>query len=126
MNVAEGGSMHQHIPDLLKNHDHEGGNLQEYSVEPGSKSAEMMGVTSAKGKSYHHQSIDELGQGIKVVGKCEDGIVEVIESTERPWMIGLQWHPERTPDEPSSKNIFKNFIIAARAFHEQKQGNLVK
>ncbi len=126
MNVAEGGSMIQHLPDSLGNHVHEGGTLQTYKVAPDSKTAQMMGVVQAHGKSYHHQAIGEIGRGLRIVSKHEDGTVEAVESTERPWVIGVQWHPERTPDEPASQNLFASFISAARDFRIARLAKVAK
>ncbi len=64
--------------------------------------------------SAHHQSIDKLGSGLKAVAHTEDGVIEVIESTnlEEQFLLAVQWHPERMSDleSPFSKNI-RNALI---------------
>ena len=64
--------------------------------------------------SSHHQSIDRVGEGLRVTAKADDGIIEAVEwddKTGKPFMICIQWHPERTTDKesPFSKNIFERF-----------------
>jgi putative glutamine amidotransferase len=65
--------------------------------------------------SSHHQSVDIAGDGLQVVAKADDGIVEAIESTSNDhWVLGVQWHPERGYDDDElSKAIFRSFIQAA-------------
>ncbi|MFZ1321359.1 MAG: gamma-glutamyl-gamma-aminobutyrate hydrolase family protein [Ignavibacteria bacterium] len=65
--------------------------------------------------SNHHQSIDRLGEGLRINAKSDDGVIEGIEYADRsgkPFLIGVQWHPERfeDPDVPLSANILKRFI----------------
>lgn len=69
---------------------------------------------SGEVNSSHHQSIDKLGSGLKAVAKTEDGVTEVIESTnpEEQFLLAVQWHPERMIDfeSPFTKNI-RNALI---------------
>lgn len=120
LNVARGGSLIQHLPDVVGHESHSGGTLQEYAVEPGSQLESVIGTQKITGKSYHHQAIKETGENLKVVSKTEDGIIEAVEATDRPWVIGVQWHPERTAEDPPTRRIFDNFISAARRYAEAK------
>lgn len=75
----------------------------------------ITGTEEAEVTSSHHQSVDRLGEGLIINAKSDDGIVEGIEfadKTGKPFLIGLQWHPERflNPEEPASGNILKYFI----------------
>jgi putative glutamine amidotransferase len=65
--------------------------------------------------SSHHQSVDTPGDGLQIVGKSDDGIIEAVESTaDDHWVLGVQWHPERGYDDDElSKAIFRSFIQAA-------------
>jgi putative glutamine amidotransferase len=65
--------------------------------------------------SSHHQSVDNVGDGLQVVAKADDGIIEAIEATAHDhWVLGLQWHPERGYDDDElSKAIFRGLIQAA-------------
>lgn len=64
--------------------------------------------------SSHHQSVDNVGDGLRVVAKADDGIIEAVESTTRDhWVLGVQWHPERDYDQDEmSKAIFRSFMQA--------------
>jgi putative glutamine amidotransferase len=65
--------------------------------------------------SSHHQSVDNVGDGLQVVAKSDDGIIEAVESTAHDhWVLGLQWHPERGYDDDElSKAIFRGLMQAA-------------
>lgn len=115
INVAhQGGSLIQHLPDRVGHEHDRGGTNQRYRIEPGTQTGQLLG-SSASGESWHHQAIDTVGEGLRVTAFNEDGTIEGIESTERPWMIGVQWHPERTAEDPTSQRLFEAFIEAARA-----------
>jgi putative glutamine amidotransferase len=100
LNVALGGTLHQHISDredLLEHRNHDGtdGVLHEVRAQPGSKVMKAMGVERAQTFSHHHQALDELGTGLIPAAWAEDGIVEAVE-LEAGWILGLQWHAEAT------------------------------
>ena len=120
INVHQGGNIIQHIPDVTGDENHSGGTMQEYTLEPCSQLAAIVGSCLVSGKSYHHQSNDRIGTGLKVVGKSDDGIIEAIENEGDRWMIGVQWHPERTPDSAATKALFKSFVEAAKTYKESR------
>ena len=119
LSVQRGGSLIQHLPDILGHNDDETGVLQQYSVDEGSKLAGIVGGR-VEGKSYHHQAIREPGEGMRVTAMGSDGIIEAIEAEDRPWMVGVQWHPERTMDDDKSKRLFREFVAAALRYKEAK------
>lgn len=121
LNVARGGTLIQHLPDVVGHEQHSGGALQEYDIQPASKLAAVIGRTNAEGKSYHHQAVNETGDHLRVVSKSADGTVEAIEATDRPWVIGVQWHPERTLEDEAARRLFENFVAEARRFAERRQ-----
>jgi putative glutamine amidotransferase len=120
VNVLRGGNLIQHLPDVVGHTDHTGGTLQTYDVDGSSKLADVIGSQRIEGKSYHHQAIDRTGQGLRVVARNEDGTVEAIEDEKHPWLVGLQWHPERTLQDPKTRKIFEDFVQAAARFRESK------
>ena len=66
--------------------------------------------------SFHHQSLKDIGKGLKATAHSHDGIVEGVESLERDFLIGVQWHPEKLAEKyPIFKNIFKTFINKCKA-----------
>lgn len=120
LNVIRGGSIEQHIPDRVGDDRHSGGTLAEYCVEADSKLAAATGSTTVAGKSYHHQAVGRIGEGLRVVASHEDGTVEAIEAEDRPWLVGVQWHPERTLDDPATKNLFRTFVEEAAEFRRRR------
>lgn len=122
LNVVHGGSLVGHLPDRVGHSDHEGGTLAETSVEPGTRLAEIVGGTVAFGRSYHHQAVDRLGEGLIVSARHEDGTIEGIEASDRDrWLVGVQWHPERTLELKESRMLFGAFVEAARASRVQRR-----
>lgn len=120
LNVARGGSLIQHIPDVVGHDNHTGGYVEKHRLEH-SLLAEITGVDQIEGKSYHHQAVGNLGVGLRITSRSTDGTVEALEATDRPWVIGVQWHPERTPDDAATKRLFQGFVDAARKFAERKR-----
>jgi putative glutamine amidotransferase len=99
LNVACGGTLIQHLPDVVggKHHLESPGTFSEHEVdlEPGSLAARAAGAERTTVKSHHHQAIDELGEGLKPTGRSlPDGIVEAVESTDHSFALGVLWHPE--------------------------------
>jgi putative glutamine amidotransferase len=96
-------------------------------IEPESRLAEIVGATKPVAvNSSHHQSADAVGDGLRVVARSpEDGIIEALEGTAPGhFVLAVQWHPERSVNEgpelaESAQAIFRAFIDAARAKHEE-------
>ncbi len=120
INVKRGGSLYQHLPDVVEHNEHVGGTLQTYTLEDSSKLFDVTRNEEIHGKSYHHQAVNRLGEGMTVVGRHSDGTVEAIEDATKPFFIGVQWHPERTPHDEATQNLFNGFIGAARTYSETK------
>ncbi len=119
LNVARGGSLVQHLPDVTPTV-HTDGSLQSYNLDANSQIANIAQVTRMTGQSWHHQAVDRVGENLKVSSHHQDGTVEAIEAQDRPWLIGVQWHPERTPADAATKRVFSAFIEAAKAYMESK------
>jgi putative glutamine amidotransferase len=118
LNVALGGTLVQHIPEVNGSGPHRrivgtfDGNEQTVSLDPGSLAAAAVGEHEHVGRCHHHQAVDRLGEGLVVTGRTEaDGMIEAIESTNGPWLLGVQWHPEA--DERS--RLFNALTDAASA-----------
>jgi putative glutamine amidotransferase len=104
INVALGGSLHQHIEG------HEGGT--EHAVEVSkSRLGDLVGRAPSV-NSYHHQSIHKLGKGLKATASA-DGVIEGIESENHRFVVGVQWHPERISSRPEQKKLFAAFVSEA-------------
>lgn len=101
MNVACGGTLHQHLPDSHGHTDHRRspGSFDDADhdvrLEPGSLAARAAGEERHATKSHHHQGVDALGEGLRVTGWAElDDLPEAIEAPDRRFALGVQWHPE--------------------------------
>jgi putative glutamine amidotransferase len=122
MAVATGGSLHQHLPDVIGHERHRAAS----GADPLAASASAYGrhevVTSAGSgarallgarltvNSFHHQAVDDPGK-FTAVGWCpDDQVVEIIEDPSRAFALGVQWHPERTAD----LRVFAALVEAAR------------
>jgi putative glutamine amidotransferase len=65
--------------------------------------------------SSHHQSIDRPGEKLLVTALGTDGIIEGVElQSPDDWVVGVQWHPERMPDDAFAQKLFAEFVSAAR------------
>lgn len=88
------------------------------NITPGSLLNEIMGVARTVANSAHHQSIDTIGNGLNINCVSDDGIIEGLEWTHtenKPFFLGIQWHPERMyklhlGESPVAKNIRDRFI----------------
>lgn len=99
INVAEGGSLHQHLSSGIADLDHsqkamDGEPHHTVTLEPGSILAAAFGRTSIVTNSYHHQAVDRPADSVRVTARSGDGIVEGIEGRSGAWLLGVQWHPE--------------------------------
>jgi putative glutamine amidotransferase len=104
LNVVYGGSIEQHLPDVLghEEHRHTPGTYADHEVRlaPGSLAARAAGAERSPVKSHHHQGIKEVGDGLEVTGwATEDDAIEALEDPEHPFVLGVLWHPEE--DEKS-------------------------
>jgi hypothetical protein len=72
--------------------------------------------------SFHHQSIDKVAPGFRVSARSPDRVVEAIERTDHPFYVGVQWHPERMPDSPTTRHLLGAFLDAARGVPNQSVG----
>jgi putative glutamine amidotransferase len=127
MNVAFGGTLHQHLPDVPGLIEHGvpiEGTLTIHDVDPaaGSRLAAVTKAGPLASASHHHQGIDRLGDGLEATGRTEDGLIEAIERVvpdqqdpRAPWMVGVQWHPEETAEhDPAQQSLFDALFLLAR------------
>lgn len=123
LNVALGGTLDQHITDWPGIEAHglpNGGGGADVCVEivAGTHLAEALGGR-ATGRCHHHQAIDRLGRDLRVSATALDGIIEGIERVGRPWVVGVQWHPEDSADrDPQQQALFDRFIAEAEAYRK--------
>ncbi len=127
LNVACGGSLYQDIPSQVPNalkHSQESPAYAEshsVSVTPSTMLAKILGCERLRVNSTHHQSVKDVGEGLSVCATADDGVIEGIEHSDRPFVLAVQGHPENlyARHEPSQK-IFAAFLAAASRFAEGK------
>ena len=115
-NVWRGGTLIQDIKTAV-NHQpgREVREAHHVSVADDSQLARITGESDIAVNSSHHQALDQPGDGLAVVARSiDDGVIEAVEGTGEQFVIGVQWHPERTFDSsPASRAIFTAFVEAA-------------
>lgn len=116
MNVARGGTLQQHLPDLGQDVLHRQ-SLTEGTSHPiellaDSRLAKLIGSTRFEVNSYHHQAIDQLGDGLRVVGHAPDGVPEAIEGMTNGFVFGVQWHAEALAERPDQLALFEGLVRA--------------
>ena len=111
LNVARGGSLIQHLPDVVgteKYQIYKGVfNPVAVKVSKDSKLAGIVGEEVSNAMMYHHQAVDQLGDGLVVTAVSEDGVVEALEFAGNKFGVAVQWHPEQDLDD---LRIFQAFI----------------
>ena len=119
LNVACGGSLYQHILDHPGVVAHGspgvpgGARLHEVTLDDDSMTARIMGATRVTASCHHHQSLDRLGEGLRVVGRATDGIIEAVELDDDSFVLAVQWHPEDTAaTDPAQQALFNALIRA--------------
>lgn len=119
INVAEGGTLHQHVPAVDGAAQHEqkdirGAPLHAVTLAPGSRLAHAFGAEQIKANSYHHQAIDRLGQALVATAHSADGLIEAVEERSGSFVLGVQWHPEMAyVTHPEQRAPFDLLVRAA-------------
>jgi putative glutamine amidotransferase len=120
LNVALGGTLHAHLPDLPGStiaHRAEpyGGVTHAVALESGTHLARILGAGGGAPVSWHHQAIDRLGTGLRVAAHADDGCVEAVELPDHPWFVGVQWHPELSAGQDAvQQHLFDALVEACR------------
>jgi putative glutamine amidotransferase len=125
LNVARGGTLLQHVPDVVghEEHRHTLGQFADHDVEleAGSLVARAAGADRLAVKSHHHQGIDELGEGLEVTGwSVGDRLAEAVEDPGRRFVLGVLWHPE----EDESSRLVAALVDEARRTPAQPRSNM--
>ena len=120
LNVALGGTLIQDIPSLVGTAHHSQTALPPsttHHVELTANCAltRIFGTQKVDVNSYHHQAVDKVAPALQVIGRSEEGIVEAVEQTDHPFLIGVQWHPERITDNSNvHRRLFESFVVACK------------
>ncbi|MFZ0089526.1 MAG: gamma-glutamyl-gamma-aminobutyrate hydrolase family protein [Solirubrobacteraceae bacterium] len=120
LNVARGGTLHQHLPDVngtaISHRQDEAATRATHwvSLDRSSALAGTLARSRVKVNSFHHQGIARLGDGLKITGRASDGTVESVEAPDRPFVVGVQWHAECLVDRREQAALFAAFVDTAR------------
>jgi putative glutamine amidotransferase len=120
LNVAFGGTLHQHLPDVLGHSGHRAGNAVFASLPvrtvAGTRLAALLGE-SVEASCYHHQAVDKGGEGLVVSAWDADGVVEALEVPGDNFALAVQWHPEERLDD---LRLFSAVVGAARSYADSR------
>ena len=127
LNVALGGTLHQHLPDVVGSERYQPSPAVfgegEVTVEPGSRLAALVGTGAGSAAAtlpvhyYHHQALDEVADGLTVTARSEDGVIEAVELDGVPFGLGVQWHPEQ---DAADRRLFAGLVDAARTHRTRR------
>ena len=122
LNVELGGTLTQHLPDIVGDNRYQLGdgkfNRIEVAVDPESRIGAVLGDDPLAGAHlYHHQAIDEVGAGLTVTSRTEDGVIESLELDSVPFGIAVQWHPEENPED---RRLFAGLVRAATEYRSTR------
>jgi gamma-glutamyl-gamma-aminobutyrate hydrolase PuuD len=120
VNVALGGSLHQHLPDVTGHEGHQPApgvfGPVGVDIKPGTRTAALLG-DRVRVYCHHHQAIARLAPGLRVTGHAEDGTVEAVEVLGQSFAVGVQWHPE---EDSEDDRLFAGLVAAARRYRERR------
>jgi putative glutamine amidotransferase len=120
LNVARGGDLVQHLPEVVgdEKHKHTPGVFADHDVDlaPGSRVQRILG-DRAPVKSHHHQGFRTLGDGLREAARAEDGTIEALEDPSRRFAVGVLWHPEAGEDFA----LFSELVEEARAYAGERR-----
>jgi gamma-glutamyl-gamma-aminobutyrate hydrolase PuuD len=123
LNVARGGDLDQHLPDVVghERHKHNPPGIfadHDVAIEPGTKLASLLGGAHGV-KSHHHQGLRQLGEGLVEAARADDGTVEAIEDPNRRFALGVLWHPEAG----DNLRLFEALVQEAAAYRAERRGS---
>lgn len=123
INVAYGGTLHQHLPEALGTERYKigGGVFAENTVEVDADTtlAGLIGAGPYGVHSYHHQGVDRLGEGLVVTARTDDGLVQAFETPGDDYLVAVQWHPE---ENSADRRLFLGLVAAADAYAASHRG----
>ncbi len=121
VNVARGGTLHQHLPDVVgESLDHRQEEAAREVTHPvtvtlHSRLGEILGQHWVGVNSFHHQAVRDLGAGLVVTATAPDGTVEAFEAPDRSFLVGVQWHAECLVEREEQASLFRSLMAAATA-----------
>ncbi|AMB58127.1 gamma-glutamyl-gamma-aminobutyrate hydrolase family protein [Microterricola viridarii] len=121
LNVALGGTLHQHLPDVVGSEKYQPApaefGTEPVRVEPDTTLAGLLG-DGLDVHVYHHQALDRVAEGLRVTATSADGVIEAVELPAVPFGVAVQWHPE---ENAADRRLFAGLVDAAREFRTLKE-----
>ncbi|MGR0220410.1 gamma-glutamyl-gamma-aminobutyrate hydrolase family protein [Agromyces sp. ZXT2-6] len=126
LNVALGGTLVQHLPDVVGNDDYQPAPAvfgeKRVAVERGSRLDAVLGETDEPGGAvdvhvYHHQAIDRVAEGLVVTARTDEGVIEAVEVDGASFGVAVQWHPE---ENAADRRLFAGLVEAARTHRTRR------
>jgi putative glutamine amidotransferase len=124
LNVAAGGTLHQDLGLAAFDtavHQQRGSGKADWepahpiAIAAGSRLAALLHGRRAEVNSFHHQAVKAVASGFVVTATAPDGVIEALEDPHRPFVLAVQWHPERMVDHHAEqRRLFAALIDAAR------------
>jgi putative glutamine amidotransferase len=114
LNVARGGTLHQHVPGHRQT-EPATATTHTVHVAEGSRLATLVGVRPLRVNSFHHQAVAVLGAGLRAVAHAADGTIEALEAPGSRFVVAVQWHVEGLVGEPRHRALFEALVVAAGA-----------
>jgi putative glutamine amidotransferase len=120
LNVAQGGDLVQHLPEVVGHERHKQAPSvfgdHDVDLVPGTRLQRVLG-DHAPVKSHHHQGYGRLGDGLREAARADDGTIEAIEDPSRRFALGVLWHPEEGEDFA----LFQELVEEARGYREERR-----
>ena len=120
LNVVMGGALYQDLPSQVKteipHRQSEEKDMPSHPILVGKDTPlfALVGKDVMAGNSFHHQGIKRLADGLKVMGRAEDGMIEAVYDPTKKYLRAYQWHPERLYKDSDNKAVFDDFIKACK------------
>ena len=116
VNTVQGGTLHLHLPDVVGEHTLHRAPPREpiqhpVNIAADSQLASLLGE-QCHTSSWHHQAIDQLGEGLRAVAWAPDGVIEAIEMADMPQLTAVQWHPEITATTDLQQQALFDHLVA--------------
>ena len=113
LNVARGGTLHQHIEGHRQSPIPAVEHPQHVTVRQGTRLHALVGVSEMGVNSFHHQAVKDVAPGLTVTALADDGTIEALEDPTHPFFLAVQWHPEHYHREDrTSSAIFEAYVKA--------------
>jgi putative glutamine amidotransferase len=120
LNVARGGDLVQHLPEVVgdEKHKHTPGAWADHDVEieNDTRLGALLGGDRAPVKSHHHQGFGRLGERLRVAARADDGTIEALEDPDARFAVGVLWHPEAGED----RKLFEGLVAEAARYRAER------